>query len=171
METRLFESERESNLAGLELRFEFERIKKENEARSFKAEEDIKRQKIFLYSLIIISLLLSGLGSVIFISYKRKKKDNNLLKIQKEQIEQKNIDIENKIKEITHQKNEIEKISKQLHEADELKLKFFTNISHEFRTPLTLIITPLAKLIKNNGGDEQVSCILLYTVMPASCKI
>lgn len=42
-----------------------------------------------------------------------------------------------------------------IHEVDELKFKFFTNISHEFKTPLTLILTPLEKLMKSPASDEQ----------------
>lgn len=45
--------------------------------------------------------------------------------------------------------------ARQLHEMDEMKFRFFTNISHEFRTPLTLILSPAEKLLKETKDDEQ----------------
>lgn len=47
--------------------------------------------------------------------------------------------------------------AQRIHELDTLKLKFFTNISHEFRTPLTLILSPVEKLLSKveNGTDER----------------
>lgn len=44
--------------------------------------------------------------------------------------------------------------AQQLHELDLMKLKFFTNISHEFRTPLALILAPVEKLLMNYNDSE-----------------
>lgn len=48
------------------------------------------------------------------------------------------------------QKHEME-ITQQ-HEMDEAKMRFFTNVSHDLRTPLALIITPLEKLLTSESA-------------------
>lgn len=52
---------------------------------------------------------------------------------------------------LAQQKKELE-IAKQ-HEMDEAKMRFFTNVSHDLRTPLSLIITPLEKLLHSEKGQ------------------
>ncbi|TLX74369.1 response regulator [Labilibacter sediminis] len=51
----------------------------------------------------------------------------------------------------------IEQIEKQkIKDLNNMKLSFFTNISHEFRTPLTLILAPLENLLNNYKLDRNV---------------
>jgi signal transduction histidine kinase/ligand-binding sensor domain-containing protein/DNA-binding response OmpR family regulator len=52
---------------------------------------------------------------------------------------------------IEHERQE----AMRMHELDMMKIRFFTNVSHEFRTPLTLILTPLEKILKQASEPEQ----------------
>jgi len=78
-----------------------------------------------------------------------------ILKLKKEfQATQNKLEAEREIKQ------EREEASR-MHELDLMKIKFFTNVSHEFRTPLSLIISPIDSLIRNNDNPEQTNQLLM----------
>lgn len=54
------------------------------------------------------------------------------------------------------------KEAERIHELDLLKIKFLTNLSHEFRTPISLILGPADKLIsrqKNESSSGELNMI------------
>jgi signal transduction histidine kinase/ligand-binding sensor domain-containing protein/DNA-binding response OmpR family regulator len=51
--------------------------------------------------------------------------------------------------------------TQRLHELDLMKIKFFTNVSHEFRTPLSLIMAPVDRIIKQTQEPEIQRQLLL----------
>jgi signal transduction histidine kinase/DNA-binding response OmpR family regulator len=102
-----------------------------------------KRQKTITYIILgalVIVIILGGL---------------TLLSLQEKQLA--NVDLQDKNEEILAQRNQIQTMAEKAEEATQAKLKFFTNISHEFRTPLTLILGPTEEwLAKNNGVSKEL---------------
>jgi signal transduction histidine kinase/ligand-binding sensor domain-containing protein/DNA-binding response OmpR family regulator len=60
---------------------------------------------------------------------------------QKEQLEKQNT-------EILQQRDKLMELNKKVQQSNQQQMRFFTHMSHEFRTPLTLIITPLEQMIR-----------------------
>lgn len=47
-------------------------------------------------------------------------------------------------------------VQKEIEHVNKLKLQFFTNISHEFKTPITLILNPIEELLESFGENFSV---------------
>ncbi|MVM28473.1 response regulator [Spirosoma sp. HMF4905] len=63
--------------------------------------------------------------------------------------------------------NEERLAHQRLEELNEAKLQFFINIAHEIRTPLTLVVSPLQKLISHDQDNERRH---LYDIMGRNTK-
>jgi signal transduction histidine kinase/AraC-like DNA-binding protein len=103
-----------------------------------------KNQSIVIYAISISLALALIFGAILFYFFRENKIITKKLALQNE--------------EILSQQNQLIALAKQTKEATDAKINFFTNISHEFRTPLTLILAPLEELqasIKNQHNQTR----------------
>lgn len=107
-----------------------------------RSQQKIDEQKIItnnqsniIYTISITLALALVLGSILFYYLRENRKINARLALQNE--------------EILDQRDQLIILGNKAKEASEAKINFFTNISHEFRTPLTLILGPLEELLNN----------------------
>lgn len=103
-------------------------------------------QRYLLYTAIAFVFLLICFFVALFTAYRSK----NRLNIE---LARKNDAINKQKDMLERQRDQMILLSKQLEEATHSKLVFFTNISHEFRTPLTLISGPVSTLL----AQEKIS--------------
>ena len=88
------------------------------------------------------------------------KASNGQLEKKQQLIEGQNEKLGDQNKHILQQRNKLIELNKKVKLVSQLKLSFFTNISHEFRTPLTLIIGPLENLLKEQNLDFNTKSTL-----------
>lgn len=95
-----------------------------------------------IYAYIFYVLLF--VGAILLLRHRGIKKLEHKFALEQERIQARQL--------IEQQKREAEA----LHQLDQMKIKFLTNLSHEFRTPISLIIGPIDNLISKNQ-DPNVS--------------
>lgn len=91
-------------------------------------------QTAVLYGTVVILILL---GVVIFLLLRTYWSNNRHRR-----------EVESHNAELASQKDEISALYQQLQDATQSKLTFFTNVSHDLRTPLTLIADPVEQLAR-----------------------
>jgi signal transduction histidine kinase/AraC-like DNA-binding protein len=101
-----------------------------------------KNQRTFNNILITALFLVVVLGLIVYFSWRKNKRISKKLQLQNE--------------EISKQSNQLIELSAKTEEAHQARINFFTNISHEFRTPLTLILAPLEELLSNPRIHQEV---------------
>ena len=115
----------------------------------------VATQQVILYGGLLILLLVAGLLLVVYNSLRSKNRLNKELFEQKRQLEEQRDKLEEQRDKLEEQRDQLIQLSHQLEEATHAKLVFFTNISHDFRTPLTLVADPVEQLLADKAINED----------------
>src|SRR5690606_11357109 len=105
-----------------------------------KINEQIKTyysQRILIYILLASLVIMIIVGAIATLSWREKNEINKRLQVKNQQI--------------IEQRNTIAEMAERADKAHEEKLKFFTYISHEFKTPLTLIMGPVEEMLERRA--------------------
>lgn len=123
----------------------------------------VATQQVVMYGGLVILLLVAGLLLVVYKSLRSKNRLNRELSEQKKQLEEQRDKLEGQRDKLEEQRDQLIQLSHQLEEATHAKLVFFTNISHDFRTPLTLVADPVEHLLadKTLNGDQHRMLMLI----------
>jgi len=108
----------------------------------------LRRQNDFLVLAYIVIILLGAIVFIVFISLRNKNRSNKALDDMNRTIKMQN-------SLITKQRDESMNLLIVAEEAKETKIRLFTDISHEFRSVVTLITNPINSLI-TTVTDEPV---------------
>nr|WP_255066764.1 substrate-binding domain-containing protein [Lacihabitans sp. LS3-19] len=100
-----------------------------------------QRNRLYFMSALFIGVVV--LGTFLFFLLQEKQQSNIVLAQQNDAI--------------NRQKDEIEKVSEVARQATEDKMRFYSYISHEFKTPLSLILTPTEDLIERKAYNVNES--------------
>lgn len=103
-------------------------------------------QTSLFYASIAIIVLLFGVGFLLLRAYWQRSRHQKELMARNRLLEE--------------EKNKQTQLNEQLRIATQSKLVFFTNVSHDLRTPLTLIAEPVAQLAEAGNLTPQQSTLI-----------